>query len=134
MLPQSRDRAAWVRPGIIQLSAVRNKYGHQLDHTVEFPAISAVMEVLSVSRSGQEFSTPIDAIEAFAPVACAFLTVPPQHISDAFAQAFKDVHSTDGINKIFARRSVILSACGLRAVDLVAKRGVSAGGATGQLM
>lgn len=93
MLPQSKFGAAWVRPGIIQLNAVRNKYGHRLDHTVDFPAISAIMEVLSVSRSGQTFSTPIDAIEAFAPVACAFLTVPPQHLSDAFAQAFRYVHT-----------------------------------------
>lgn len=94
MLPQSKVGAAWVRPGIIQLNAVRNKYGHQLDHTVDFPAISAIMEVLDVARYGQAFSTPIDAIEAFAPVACAFLTVPPQHLSDAFAQAFRYVHTT----------------------------------------
>ena len=93
MLPQSKVGAAWVRPGIIQLNAVRNKYGHQLDHTVNFPDISAIMEVLAVSRSGQEFTTPIDAIEAFAPVACAFLAVPPQHLSDAFAQAFSYVHT-----------------------------------------
>lgn len=93
MLPQSRSGAAWVRPGILQLNAVRNKYGHRLDHIVEFSAISAILEVLSVSRSGHEFRTPIDAIEAFAPVACAFLMVPPQHLSEAFAQAFRDVHS-----------------------------------------
>ncbi|WP_152455749.1 hypothetical protein [Roseivivax sp. THAF40] len=98
MLPKSKVGAAWVRPGIIQLNSVRNKYGHRLDHTVEFPAISAIMEVISVSRSGQEFSTPLDAIEAFAPVACAFLTVPPRHLSEAFAQAFKYVHTATPVD------------------------------------
>ncbi len=93
MLPQSRSSAAWLRPGIIQLNAVRNKYGHRLNHSVEFSAIGSITEVLSVSRRGVAFSTPIDAIEAFAPVACAFLAVPPQHLQDAFREAFSRVHS-----------------------------------------
>ncbi|WP_319531903.1 hypothetical protein [uncultured Cohaesibacter sp.] len=94
MLPKSSASAAWVRPGIIQLNAVRNKYGHRLDHKVEFPDISAIIEVLSVSRSGSQFSTPIDAIEAFAPVACAFLSVPPPHLSNEFKEAFRYVYIT----------------------------------------
>lgn len=85
MLPKSGSSAAWVRPGILQLNSVRNKYGHRLDHTVDFQTISAIMDNLSVSRSGHEFRNPIDAIEAFAPIACAFLVVSPKHISDAFA-------------------------------------------------
>lgn len=93
MLPQSKDGAAWVRPGIIQLNSVRNKYGHQLNHVVEFHQISAIQEVLSVSRPGKEFRTPIDAIEAFVPVACAFLAVPPQQLADVFAKAFSYVHT-----------------------------------------
>lgn len=92
LLPKRGSSAAWVRPGILQLNSVRNKYSHRLDHTVNFEAISAIMENLSVSRSGHEFISPIDAIEAFAPVACAFLAVPPQHLSEAFAQAFQNVH------------------------------------------
>lgn len=93
MLPKSRVAAAWVRPGIVQLNNVRNKYSHNLDHDVDFNAIGAIMEVLSVSRPGYEFITPLDAIEAFAPVACAFLTVPPQHLSDAFSKAFRHMHT-----------------------------------------
>ncbi|WP_281928545.1 hypothetical protein [Roseibium album] len=93
MLPSRNSSAAFVRPGIIQLNAVRNKYAHRLDHTVEFPAIASIMDVLSVSRSSIGFSDPIDAIEAFAPVACAFLGVPPKHIQDLFIEAFSNVHS-----------------------------------------
>ena len=93
MLPQSKSGAAFVRPGIIQLNAVRNKYGHQLDHTVELSAIGAIMDVLDVSRSDTAFSDPLDAIEAFAPVACAFLTLPPKHLQNEFLKAFSHVHS-----------------------------------------
>lgn len=93
MLPQSRSSAAWIRPGIIQLNSVRNKFGHRIEHVVEFSSISTILEVLSVSRSGIEFQTPIDAIEAFAPVACAFLSIPPKHLSDAFSRAFSHVHT-----------------------------------------
>jgi hypothetical protein len=97
MLPQSRSAAAWVRPGIIQLNTVRNNYGHRLNHSVEFVAIDSIMDVLSVSRIGVEFSTPIDAIEAFAPVACAFLTVPPKNLQEAFIEAFSHVRSSTPI-------------------------------------
>lgn len=93
MLPRSGSSAAWVRPGILELNAVRNQYGHRLDHTVDFPAIRAIMDILSVARSGFEFRNPIEAIEAFAPVACAFLSVPPQHLSEAFTEAFRYVHT-----------------------------------------
>lgn len=93
MLPQSQSSAAWVRPGIIQLNAVRNKFGHRIEHVVEFSSISAIMEVLSVSKPGIEFKTPVHAIEAFAPVACAFLSLPPPHLSDAFSRAFRHVHT-----------------------------------------
>lgn len=97
MLPQSKIGAMWGRPRIFQLNAVRNKYGHRLDHTVGLPAISAIMEVLSVPRSGQEFSTPIDAIEAFAPVACAFLLFPSnifQTPSPKHSDMFTPLHLT----------------------------------------
>ncbi|WP_299919734.1 hypothetical protein, partial [uncultured Roseobacter sp.] len=93
MLPQRKSSAAWVRPGIIQLNAVRNKLGHRLDHVVEFSSISTIQDVLSVARDGVSFESPIDAIEAFAPVACAFLTVPPRHLANAFSEAFSYVHS-----------------------------------------
>lgn len=93
MLPQSKSSAAFVRPGIIQLNTVRNKYGHRLDHTADFAAIGAIMNVLRISRSETEFGDPIDAIEAFVPVACAFLSLPPKHLQNAFIEAFSHVHS-----------------------------------------
>lgn len=93
LLPSTKSGAAFVRSGIIQLNSVRNKYGHRLNHTVEFQEIEAILEVLSVARAGATFETPVQAIEAFAPVACAFLSVPPAHLQEAFMEAFSHIHS-----------------------------------------
>lgn len=93
LLPSTKSAAAFVRSGIIQLNSVRNKYGHRLNHAVEFHEIEAILEVLSVARSGVNFETPIEAIEAFAPVAFAFLSVPPAHLQKAFMEAFSHVQS-----------------------------------------
>lgn len=93
LLPQRNSSAAFVRPGIIQLNTVRNKYGHQLNHAVGFHEIVAIMDVLDVARGSTTFETPVDAIDAFAPVACAFLSLPPQHLQETFMKAFSHIHS-----------------------------------------
>lgn len=93
LLPCRRNSAAFVRPGIIQLNAIRNKFGHRIHHEIQEQEVSAILEVLKVARPGTSFSTPIEAIEAFAPVACAFLSVPPRHLQQLFMEAFADVRS-----------------------------------------
>lgn len=98
LLPQSKSSAAFVRPGIIQLNAVRNKFGHRLNHIIQSHEISAIYEVLQVARSGVQFASQVDAIEAFAPIACAFLTVPPPDLQQLFMEAFAHVHSYEPEN------------------------------------
>jgi hypothetical protein len=93
LLPSRGASAAAVRPGILQVNAIRNKFGHRLNHVIESHEISAVFEMLAVARNGVAFASPADAIEAFASVACAFLSVPPQHLQQLFAEAFSQVHS-----------------------------------------
>lgn len=93
MLPAGQASAAFVRPGIIQLNKVRNKFGHELNHVIEFGEINAITQVLDVARPSTTFAAPIHAIEAFAPVACAFLSVPPKHLKEAFVAAFKHVRT-----------------------------------------
>lgn len=92
LLPKSKSSAAFVRAGVIQLNLVRNRYGHRLNHDTKFSEIGAMMEVLSVARAGVTFKTPIEAIEAFVPVACAFL-LPPKHLQEKFLEAFGHIHS-----------------------------------------
>ena len=93
LLPSKRSSAAFVRPGIIQLNTVRNKFGHEIDRSVENLDLSAINEVLRHTRPNVKFASKIDAIEGFAAVACAFLSVPPQHLQGIFMKAFADVRS-----------------------------------------
>lgn len=93
LLPASKSGASYVKPGILQLNSVRNKYGHHLEFEIETYHLSAVYEVLRTARAGQQFSTHIEAIEAFAAVACAFLSLPPKHLQDQFAEAFSELTS-----------------------------------------
>ena len=93
LLPDGASSTAFVKPGILQLNAVRNKFGHRLDFAVEPDQLSAIYEVLSIARSGSQFPSPVDAIEAFCPVACAFLSVPPPHLQKLFMEAFSHVRN-----------------------------------------
>lgn len=89
LLPNGRDSSAFVKPGITQLNKVRNKFGHNLETEVRRGDLSAIYGVLEVARRGQRFRNPIDAIEAFAPVACAFLSMPSEHLREVFGRAFR---------------------------------------------
>lgn len=93
LLPSKRSSASLVKPGIHQLNAIRNKFGHRLDHKIEPYQLSAIFEVLAIARPGVSFAEPVDAIEAFAPVACAFLSIPPKHLEEVFVEAFTAVSS-----------------------------------------
>ncbi len=91
LLPNRRGSAAFVKPGIIQLNTVRNKFGHRLEYEVQGGDLNALLDVLKVARRGQRFEDPIEAIEAFAPVACAFLSMPSEHLREVFERAFRGV-------------------------------------------
>lgn len=91
LLPLNGSPASFVRPGIIHLNRVRNKFGHELQHQIEHHEISGIYEALKIARAGTLFESPIDAIEAFGPIACAFLSVPPKHLQKLFMEAFADV-------------------------------------------
>jgi hypothetical protein len=93
LLPTRQSSAAFVRPGILQLNSIRNKFGHRLNHEIKQHEISAIYEALAVARKEAVFESPITAIEAFAPIACAFLSVQPPHLRKLFAEAFENVHS-----------------------------------------
>jgi hypothetical protein len=95
LLPDGASSTAFVKPGIVQLNTVRNKFGHRLDFEIQQNEISAIYQVLAIARGGAEFPSPIDAIEAFCPVACAFLSVPPPHLQRLFMEAFSNVHATN---------------------------------------
>lgn len=95
MIPQNGLSASFVRPGIIQLNRVRNKCGHDLNSSIERHDISSIYQVLEISRKGLKFDDPVDAIEAFTPIACAFLSLPPPELQEVFIEAFKAISTYD---------------------------------------
>ncbi len=88
LLPSERSSASFVKPGILQLNAIRNKFGHRLDREIAAHELSAIYAVLDSARKGVTFESHVEAIEAFTPVACAFLSPAPKHIQAAFLEAF----------------------------------------------
>jgi len=95
MIPQNGLSASFVRPGIIQLNRVRNKCGHDLNSSIERHEISSIYQVLEISRKGLKFDDPVNAIEAFTPIACAFLSLPPPELQEVFICAFKAISTYD---------------------------------------
>ena len=77
LLQDDLSPAAWVKSAIQNVNAVRNKFSHTLTPKIEWGAINNVTDVLKIARKGVIYAEPIDAIEAFAPVACAFLIESP---------------------------------------------------------
>ena len=86
LLKDGLSAAAFVKPAIQNVNSVRNKFSHTLSPKIEWGAINKVTDVLKVARKGAIYSEPIDAIEAFAPVACAFLINAPSSRRAQFEQ------------------------------------------------
>jgi hypothetical protein len=93
LLPKEATAASFVRPGILQLNKVRNRLGHRLRFQPDWNQISAIAEVLEIARPNVNFPTPVEAIEAFAAVAAAFLSVAPIELQHIFLDAFKEVRA-----------------------------------------
>jgi len=88
LLPMERNSAAFVRPGIIKLNAIRNKFGHQLDYDIEDSELGAISDVLRISRPGMVLASKLVSIEVFTAVACTFLAVTPPHLKQVIEEAF----------------------------------------------
>lgn len=86
LLRDGLSAAAFVKSAIQNVNSVRNKFSHTLTPKIEWGAINNVTDVLKVARKGAVYSEPIDAIEAFAPVACAFLVNAPSSRRAQFEQ------------------------------------------------
>ena len=91
LLPSQGHAAAFVRPGILKLNAIRNKFGHTLSPDLEMGELEPLSQVLRVVRAGATFPEPIDVIEAFTTVACTWLIIVPKHLQQAWADAFSHV-------------------------------------------
>jgi hypothetical protein len=90
LLKDGLSAASFVKAGIMNVNSVRNKFSHTLTPKIEWGAINNVTDVLKIARKGVVYPEPIDAIEAFAPVACAFLISAPSSHRPHLEQLLKD--------------------------------------------
>lgn len=95
LLPIERSAAAFVRPGVIHLNAIRNRLAHNLGAQVDLNGLGPILPILEIARPGVVFDSPVAAIEAFTTVACTFLIVPPPELREVFATAFTAVRVRD---------------------------------------
>ena len=89
LLKDDLSPAAWVKSAIQNVNNVRNKFSHTLTPKINWGEINNVVDVLKIARKGVSYDEPIDAIEAFAPVACAFLIEAPSSRRTHFEQLLK---------------------------------------------
>lgn len=93
LLPDGGSAAAFVKPGILKVNTIRNRFGHTLNPVLRMRDLGPISEVLRVARQGVEFKSPIEAIEAFTTVACTWLVVPRPEIQELFMDAFSEVRA-----------------------------------------
>ena len=101
LLKDGLSAAAFVKPAIQNVNSVRNKFSHTLTPKIEWGAINNVTDVMKVARKGVVYSEPIDAIEAFAPVACAFLINAPSSRRTQFEQLLQSGKMKFSANTFF---------------------------------
>lgn len=94
LLPSQGVAAAFVRPGIVRLNTIRNRFGHTLQPVLTAADLGAIQPILAIARKNAVFATPIEAIEAFTTVACTWLVLPPPALAQVFETAFAQVRTT----------------------------------------
>lgn len=93
MLPSSGSGPSLVKPGLLKLNGIRNRLGHNPCATFTSEELGSINDVLSVARPNVEFPGPVERLEAFAAVACAFLLVAPPELQKVFDAAFAKVRA-----------------------------------------
>ncbi|MDO9319551.1 MAG: hypothetical protein Q7V56_15320 [Gammaproteobacteria bacterium] len=90
LLPNQGSATAFVKPGILKLNSIRNRFGHTLRPDLNMEELGPINEVLALARPNNQ-GDHLSRIEAFTTVAVAFLVVPPPNLQAAFLEAFRAV-------------------------------------------
>lgn len=96
LLPQKDVRAAFVKPGIIELNKIRNKFNHNLDAELSIKELKKMLQALSISREGVEYDDPIKIINDFSTIASTFLIVNPEEIDLLWEEIFEAMQNHEG--------------------------------------
>lgn len=96
LISQRDTRAAFVKPGIIELNRIRNKFGHNLRAELTLNDQKEMLKVLKIARKSNSYEEPLDVINDFATVASTFLIVNPEEIDVLFQEIFESLQSHKG--------------------------------------
>ena len=91
LLPEHGSAPAIIKPGLLRLNKIRNKFAHSLDAEVLVDELSSMTGILEMSGRNTENIDAIDTIETFTILACTWLLVSPPHLEELFARAFRNV-------------------------------------------
>ena len=87
LLPDRGFPPMLVKPGLLKLHQIRNRFAHNLDSNVSVKELQSMTEIMQISGRETEDIEAIALVESFTTLACAFLIVTPPHIEDVFARA-----------------------------------------------
>ena len=91
LLPEHGAPSAIIKPGLLLLNTVRNRFAHNLDANVSVDELQSMVDVLVLSRHDARQHGAVEIIESFATLACTWLLVPPPPLKELFANAFRNV-------------------------------------------
>ena len=91
LLPEHGAAPAIIKPGLLRLNKIRNKFAHRLDAEVSVDELSPMTDILEISRRNFAELDVLDTIEAFTILACTWLLVSPPHLEELIARAFQNV-------------------------------------------
>lgn len=90
LLPNAGSAAAFVKPGILKLNSIRNRFGHTLAPRLRVEELGAINEALATARPNLQGGV-IERVEAFTTVAATFLIIPPPNLQELFMRAFREI-------------------------------------------
>ena len=91
LLPEHGAPPAIIKPGLLRLNKIRNKFAHNLDYDVSVDELRPMTDILEISRKDIGDMDWISTIESFTTLACTWLLVSPSHLEEIFVKAFRNV-------------------------------------------
>lgn len=96
LLSQHDTRAAFIKPGIIELNGIRNKFGHNLKAELSLDEEKEMIQILKIARNDKKYENPLSVINDFVTVASTFLIVEPEEIDLLWQAIFEKLKNHKG--------------------------------------
>ena len=87
LLPDRGFPPMLVKPGLLKLHQIRNRFAHNLHSSVSAHELESMTGIMQISGRETKDIEAVELVESFTTLACTFLIVAPAHIEDAFVRA-----------------------------------------------